>query len=113
MTAFRIWLSGLLYWLAQMVDPIPKAPVTVPEAASPAPVSTPDEGHTGGQFRVITDFTIRREHDRAVLNEGNAPVLGHYWAGHDYSITRLNASAVLAAVGQGLALVILPPKESA
>lgn len=84
-----------------------------PVAATPAVIAAApvrDEGHTGGSFRVLADFTIRREHDRVVLNEGNAPILGHYWAGHDYAITRLNAPAVLAAVEQKLAHVLVPPK---
>lgn len=80
-----------------------------PAAASP-PVTIRDEGHTGGIFRVLADFTIRREHDRVVLNEGNAPILGQYWAGHDYAITRMNAPAVREAVDQKLAIVLVPPK---
>lgn len=80
-----------------------------PASASP-PVTIHNEGHTGGIFRVLADFEIRREHNRVVLNEGNAPILGQYWTGHDYAITRLNAPAVLQAVDEKLAIVLVPPK---
>lgn len=102
------WLHRI--FVDDLGEPIREPAKPPTEASRPVFVPPTDQGHTGGIFRVLADFTIRREHDRVALNEGNAPILGHYWAGHDYSITRLNAPAVLEAVDQKLAIVLVPPK---
>ena len=78
----------------------------------PKPVALPDkELLTGGSFRVLKDFRIRRENGRVRLNEGDGPLLGVYWAGHDYAITAINATAVKEAANAGLAVVRVPPRS--
>lgn len=99
-TRLKLVLSGMWALLKFLIAPSRVTP----------PVVIRDEGHTGGIFRVLQDFTLRRDNNRIILNEGDAPILGQYWAGHDYSLTRLNAQAVFAAEEQGLALVLVPPK---
>jgi hypothetical protein len=78
----------------------------------PKPALLPDkELLTGGSFRVLKDFRIRRENGRVLLDEGNGPLLGVYWAGHDYAITAINAPAVIEASNAGLAVVRVPPRS--
>jgi hypothetical protein len=80
----------------------------------PKPGPLPDkELLTGGTFRVLKDFRIRRENGRVALNEGDGPLLGAYWAGHDYAITPINAPAVMEAATAGLAVVVVPPRSEA
>ena len=66
---------------------------------------------TGGTFRVLKDFRIRRENGHVKLNEGDGPLLGAYWAGHDYAITPINAPAIVEAANAGLAVVVVPPRS--
>ena len=78
----------------------------------PKSVPLPDrELLTGGSFRVLKDFRIRRENGRVLLNGGDGPLLGVYWAGHDYAITPINAPAVIEAANTGLAVVRVPPRN--
>ena len=78
----------------------------------PKPVPLADkELLTGGSFRVLKDFRIRRQNGRVLLNEGDGPLLGVYWAGHDYAITPINAPAVMEAASTGLAVVRVPPRS--
>ncbi len=51
-----------------------------------------DEGHLGGSFRVVNDFSI----------EG----FGQYWAGHEYRLTRHIKNAVDVAIGRGDAVMV-------
>jgi hypothetical protein len=55
-----------------------------------------DERHIGGQFRVLRDFEI--------------PVLGCYWAGHEYAMTQINVAAVRDAVEAGKAVITVEPR---
>jgi len=78
----------------------------------PKAVALPDkELLTGGSFRALKDFRIRRENGRVRVNEGDGPLLGIYWAGHDYAITAINAPAVMEASDAGLAVVVVPPRS--
>lgn len=78
----------------------------------PKPVPLPETALlTGGTFRVLKDFRIRRENGRVKLNEGDGPLLGAYWAGHDYAITPINAPAIIEAASAGFAVVVVPPRS--
>ncbi len=93
-------------WFLRSWQPVPPfaditlVPPAVPASdAAPAPTPRPrpsDEGYTGGQFLVLKDFKI--------------PDLGCYWAGHTYSTTTHNATAVNDAIELGNAVMTVPPR---